>query len=261
MKKRLIPILILFLTFVFSCSTTESIAPHLDSSNVSEDISTIEPVVVAVDDNSNIEMPPNNIDNNVNEEIEETEEIAAEEEPVPTVQEEIQEAKVEEQEQVPLEEEPVEKIEESIVDEGIVEDTTPIITEESTTAPSTTPSNIEETKKELPIAKQAEPAVSVISSHDFPTPVLNKEIGPNILQLISVIIVITVVFTISIAIRGANKMQLPKGLSIAFALLFTLLAMLVSTLVSGWSYIWLAYLILLLTYFVFRARWRSSTFA
>ena len=109
----------------------------------------------------------------------------------------------------------------------------------------------------VPKADSTDDSTNAIS---FPKPVWDDAVSPAFLQALAVVIVSTVVFTIAVAIRGANKMKLQKGISISLALLFPALAIIVSTLVVGWSYMWLGYLILLMTYFIFRARWRDSSF-
>lgn len=93
----------------------------------------------------------------------------------------------------------------------------------------------------------------------FPTPILDDTVSPTLLKILSVIIVSTVIFTVSVAIRGANKLKLQKSISIALSLLFPALSIVISTLVAGWSNVWLIYLVLLLTYFIFRAEWRGQS--
>ena len=73
-------------------------------------------------------------------------------------------------------------------------------------------------------------------------------------------IVIIVLFTVSVAIRSANKIMLPKGIALLITILFTGLPMLISYMVISHSKYWLTYLILLFTYFIFRAKDRPSHF-
>ncbi len=80
------------------------------------------------------------------------------------------------------------------------------------------------------------------------------------LDLMGCFIVIIVLFTVSVAIRSANKIMLPKGIALLIASLFTGLPILISYLVIGPSKYWFTYLILLFSYFIFRAKDRPNHF-
>lgn len=80
------------------------------------------------------------------------------------------------------------------------------------------------------------------------------------LNLMGCFIVIIVLFTVSVAIRSANKIMLPKGIALLIAIVFTGLPILISYRVVGPSKYWFTYLILLSTYFIFRAKDRVSHF-
>lgn len=160
----------------------------------------------------------------------------------------------------PVEDVPV-VVEESVevapvVTEEPVVETEAAVKEEEVPAAASTVVPAEEKKEDV---AKVESAPAEESSASFPTPVLDDNVSPVLLQVLSVVIVSTVIFTVSVAIRGANKLKLQKGISIALSLLFPALSIVVSTLVAGWSNIWLIYLVLLLTYFIFRAEWRGQS--
>lgn len=80
------------------------------------------------------------------------------------------------------------------------------------------------------------------------------------LQIMGCFIVIIVLFTVSVAIRSSSKVMLPRGISLFIAILFTGLPILISILVIGPSVYWCIYLLLLFSYFIFRAKDRTSKF-
>lgn len=79
------------------------------------------------------------------------------------------------------------------------------------------------------------------------------------LQIMGCFIVIIVLFTVSVAIRSSSKVMLPRGISLFIAILFTGLPILISILVIGPSVYWCIYLLLLFSYFIFRAKDRTSS--
>ena len=140
----------------------------------------------------------------------------------------------------------------SVVDEPVAESNTveeaPVVAKD-----------VEPVKEDATPSESAVPVAVPESDSAFPTPILDDAVSPTLLKVLSVVIVSTVIFTVSVAIRGANKLKLQKGISTALSVLFTALSIVISTLVAGWSNVWLIYLVLLLTYFIFRAEWRGQS--
>jgi len=125
----------------------------------------------------------------------------------------------------------------------------------------------------VPVAVAVEapsPDVFEIANADNQATIKNINLGEDVitgdalsdvaLELMGCFIVIIVLFTVSVAIRSANKIMLPKGIALLITLLFTGLPMLISYMVISHSKYWLTYLILLFTYFIFRAKDRPNHF-
>lgn len=241
--RKIIPVLTILLLIFCSCSSLLTEEPVVKTTSDDFDKSTI------------VEVPVINIDP-----VEDKKEEELSVEPIIEPAAEI---------------ETVEEATVSIADITIVEEEVPFsakeevpVVMEEIIAPAKDDTKVEDiielevvpvVQEETPPAESSAPNISTVTT-GFPRPVLDSEISPLVLQLLSVVIVITVVFTIAVAIRGANRMKLQRGISFALAVLFTALSIVISTLVYGWSNLWLLYLLLLLTYFVLRARWRDSIF-
>ena len=101
-----------------------------------------------------------------------------------------------------------------------------------------------ETKVEAPVA--VAPVVTV--------PVIDSDMDAEMFSMLGIFIVIVVLYTVAVAIRSINKMPLSKGISFVIAALLTALSIVVSSIVSGYANIYLVYLILLFTFFVFRSK-------
>ena len=96
---------------------------------------------------------------------------------------------------------------------------------------------------------------SVVEAPAVVDPILDSDLDYNMLSILGIFVVLVVLFTAAVAIRNANKeRRIPRGLSFLLALLFTALSLVISTIVNGYSEWNLLYLILLLTYFVFRSK-------
>ena len=96
---------------------------------------------------------------------------------------------------------------------------------------------------------------SVVEAPAVVDPILDSDLDYNMLSILGIFVVLVVLFTAAVAIRNANKeRRIPRGLSFLLAVLFTALSWVISTIVNGYSDWNLLYLILLLTYFVFRSK-------
>lgn len=205
---------------------------------------------------------------------EETSEPVAIEEPVVVIpqeeeavmpQEEIAEpsieAKTEEAVLLPPEEEVIAEVlppeaEESVPEvalEEVVE--TPQAAEEKVETPVVAPEPEEKVfALETP---EVEEEKSIVLGEDVIT---KSALSYMALQIMGCFIVIIVLFTVSVAIRSSSKVMLPRGISLFIAILFTGLPILISILVIGPSVYWCIYLLLLFSYFIFRAKDRTSKF-
>lgn len=205
---------------------------------------------------------------------EETSEPAAIEEPVVVIpqeeeavmpQEEIAEpsieAKTEEEDLLPSEEEVIAEVlppeaEESVPKvalEEVVE--TPPVIEENVETSVVAPEPEEKVfALETP---EVEEEKSIVLGEDVIT---KSALSYMALQIMGCFIVIIVLFTVSVAIRSSSKVMLPRGISLFIAILFTGLPILISILVIGPSVYWCIYLLLLFSYFIFRAKDRTSKF-
>ncbi len=205
---------------------------------------------------------------------EETSEPVAIEEPVVVIpqeeeavmpQEEIAEpsieAKTEEEDLLPPEEEVIAEVlppeaEESVPEvalEEVIE--TPQAAEEKVETPVVAPEPEEKVfALETP---EVEEEKSIVLGEDVIT---KSALSYMALQIMGCFIVIIVLFTVSVAIRSSSKVMLPRGISLFIAILFTGLPILISILVIGPSVYWCIYLLLLFSYFIFRAKDRTSKF-
>lgn len=205
---------------------------------------------------------------------EETSEPVAIEEPVVVIpqeeeavmpQEEIAEpsieAKTEEEDLLPPEEEVIAEVlppeaEESVPEvalEEVVE--TPQAAEEKVETSVVAPEPEEKVfALETP---EVEEEKSIVLGEDVIT---KSALSYMALQIMGCFIVIIVLFTVSVAIRSSSKVMLPRGISLFIAILFTGLPILISILVIGPSVYWCIYLLLLFSYFIFRAKDRTSKF-
>lgn len=125
------------------------------------------------------------------------------------------------------------------------------------------PSDADEKEETIPSdpEEKAEEAVHVIADipsepekHIAPIAIMEEEVPPYLIQLFGILVVLVVLFTASAAIRNAYSMPLSRAFSMTLALTFTLLSCIVSYIVSGWNGLSWLYLLLLLTYPVFRSR-------
>ena len=82
--------------------------------------------------------------------------------------------------------------------------------------------------------------------------------APWMISLMIILVVIMVLYTASSAIRNAYKAPLNRFVAVAIALLLTALSWVLSYIILGPSLLYLAYLVLLGTYFVLRSTKRSD---
>ncbi len=142
----------------------------------------------------------------------------------------------------PYEPVPSEKNQPSAESEAAAEEETAVMTE---------PSGIVISVPEKPDTEKATASDDVI---------LSDELSSLMLQIMGIFIIIIVLFTASVAIRSANKMPLSRGFAAVIAVLFSVLPIVISVIVIGRSLYWLLYLMLLLSYFIFRTKDRSYSF-
>lgn len=151
-------------------------------------------------------------------------------------------------------------------DEGQVYDGEP---SEPVSSEINQPSAVSEAATEEEAAAMTEPGGTVISVPEMPDAekatasddvILSDELSSLMLQIMGIFIIIIVLFTASVAIRSANKMPLSRGFAAVIAVLFSVLPIVISVIVIGRSLYWLLYLMLLLSYFIFRTKDRSYSF-
>ncbi len=198
--------------------------------------------------------------------IEEPAVVIPQEEEAVMPQEEIAEpsieAKTEEEVLLPPEEEVIAEVlpqeaEESVPEVALEEviETPPVIEEKAETPVEVAPEPEEKVfALETP---ETEEEKSIVLGEDVIT---KSALSYMALQIMGCFIVIIVLFTVSVAIRSSSKVMLPRGISLFIAILFTGLPILISILVIGPSVYWCIYLLLLFSYFIFRAKDRTSKF-
>ena len=84
--------------------------------------------------------------------------------------------------------------------------------------------------------------------------VLDNELSDEILYVMIELIVIVFLFTISSVIRNKSRHPLPVFVSLLLALLFTAIPVISSMVFSGWSNLLLIYLVILLSFGIFRSK-------
>lgn len=91
----------------------------------------------------------------------------------------------------------------------------------------------------------------------FPTEVTYEPIRYKIdgwmMALLIVSIVTIVFYTIATAIRSGAKRPIPRILSVLLSIIFVAVPWVCTALIAGNSYFWILYLVLLITYFIFRS--------
>lgn len=135
----------------------------------------------------------------------------------------------------------------------------PVPAEEPAPAPepvkAEAPAPVKEEAKPAPAPEPVPaPAPAPAEEPAVVEPVLDSDMDADLLSLLGIFVVVVVLYTAAVAIRSANKVVLPKGISFVIALLFTALSIVVSTIVSGQSPFNYIYLVLIFTYFVFRSK-------
>ena len=89
--------------------------------------------------------------------------------------------------------------------------------------------------------------------------IMDSQMRPWMMILMAVLAIDIVLFTVATAIRNASRIPLPRPVSAAAALLFAAVPAAVSYLLLGPSLLWLAYLVLVFTYFIFRSSGRKGS--
>ena len=108
-------------------------------------------------------------------------------------------------------------------------------------------SAIDENIEALPIVEQSMPH---IEAQD----VLEEKLDFNYVRAIAAVISIILLFTVASIIRNRFFQPLAKSISAVLAILFAAIPMLIGTIITGWSSIYLLFLLLLSCYFVFRSK-------
>ena len=99
-----------------------------------------------------------------------------------------------------------------------------------------------------PVAPSSRPSINMAEDN----------MAPWMISLMIILVVIMVLYTASSAIRNTYKAPLNRFVAVAIALLLTALSWVLSYIILGPSLLYLAYLVLLGTYFVLRSTKRSD---
>ncbi len=99
---------------------------------------------------------------------------------------------------------------------------------------------------------------AINAKSELPDAIINPKMNLLMFQLVGMFILIVVLFASAFALRVVNKGRLPLWFSIVVPILFTLLSIVLSLLFTAWTWWYLSYLVLLLTYFVLRRRGKNS---
>ena len=182
-------------------------------------------------------------------ETEETESL--DEEPVAVVEEEpvIEPEVYEEPQPAELEAVPVPAEEEAAEPVAAVEEEKALPVE-----PAAAETEAIEEVPQLPEKTAAEPQVVYVEAEDE---LMHYSVDGWLLRLMIVSIVSVILFTAATAIRNGARRALPRVVSLILAVAFTAIPWLISIAIAGASIFWCIYLILLLTYVIFRSENRK----
>lgn len=228
------------LIFLFSCSSTKDVV-LVEEDSVGEEIPTV------YEEDEVVVPPP------VEETIPEVEqepavpevveiEDAADEvaEPVITTEEVLPDVDATQQSPITI----VEEISEKIVE--------PLIAE---TGEDNEDASFENEEVVL-VTQDAEPVESAQEQKESAYPPLKSNLSDDILYIMVELIVIVFIFTVASMIRNKFQHPLPLFISILLSLLLTAMPIVASMVIKGWSNLHLLYLVLLISFGVFRAKER-----
>ena len=171
-------------------------------------------------------------------EIEDAEDEVAE--PVSTIEEVLPEVDATQQSPITI----VEEISEKIVE--------PLIAE---TGEDNADASFENEEVVL-VTQDAEPVESAQEQKESAYPPLKSNLSDDILYIMVELIVIVFIFTVASMIRNKFQHPLPLFISILLSLLLTAMPIVASMVIKGWSNLHLLYLVLLISFGVFRAKER-----
>lgn len=228
------------LIFLFSCSSTKDVV-------LVEEDSVVEEIPTVYEEDEVVVTPP------VEEAIPEVEqepavpevveiEDAADEvaEPVITTEEVLPDVDATQQSPITI----VEEISEKIVE--------PLIAE---TGEDNEDASFEN-EEEVLVTQDAEPVESAQEQKESAYPPLKSNLSDDILYIMVELIVIVFIFTVASMIRNKFQHPLPLFISILLSLLLTAMPIVASMVIKGWSNLHFLYLVLLISFGVFRAKER-----
>lgn len=229
------------LIFLFSCSSTKDVV-LVDEDSVVEEIPTVyeeDEVVVTPPVEETIPEVEQEPDILEEVEIEDAEDEVAE--PVISTEEVLPEVDVAQQSPITI----VEEISEKIVE--------PLIAE---TGEDNEDASFEN-EEEVLVTQDAEPVESAQEQKESAYPPLKSNLSDDILYIMVELIVIVFIFTVASMIRNKFQHPLPLFISILLSLLLTAMPIVASMVIKGWSNLHLLYLVLLISFGVFRSKERK----
>ena len=228
------------LIFLFSCSSTKDVV-LVEEDSVGEEIPTVyEEDEVVVPPPVEETIPEVEQESAVPEvvEIEDAADEVAE--PVITTEEVLPDVDATQQSPITI----VEEISEKIVE--------PLIAE---TGEDNEDASFEN-EEEVLVTQDAEPVESAQEQKESAYPPLKSNLSDDILYIMVEHIVIVFIFTVASMIRNKFQHPLPLFISILLSLLLTAMPIVASMVIKGWSNLHLLYLVLLISFGVFRAKER-----
>lgn len=228
------------LIFLFSCSSTKDVV-LVEEDSVVEEIPTVyeedevvvtPPVEEAIPEVEQEPAVPEVV------EIEDAEDEVAE--PVITTEEVLPDVDATQQSPITI----VEEISEKIVE--------PLIAE---TGEDNEDASFENEEVVL-VTQDAEPVESAQEQKESAYPPLKSNLSDDILYIMVELIVIVFIFTVASMIRNKFQHPLPLFISILLSLLLTAMPIVASMVIKGWSNLHLLYLVLLISFGVFRSKER-----
>lgn len=228
------------LIFLFSCSSTKDVV-LVEEDSVVEEIPTVyeedevvvpPPVEEAIPEVEQEPAVPEVV------EIEDAEDEVAE--PVITTEEVLPDVDATQQSPITI----VEEISEKIVE--------PLIAE---TGEDNEDASFENEEVVL-VTQDAELVESAQEQKESAYPPLKSNLSDDILYIMVELIVIVFIFTVASMIRNKFQHPLPLFISILLSLLLTAMPIVASMVIKGWSNLHLLYLVLLISFGVFRSKER-----
>lgn len=228
------------LIFLFSCSSTKDVV-------LVEEDSVVEEIPTVYEEDEVVVPPP------VEETIPEVEQepAALEEVEIEDAEDEVAEPVITTEEVLPdvdaTQQSPITIVEE--ISEKIVE---PLIAE---TGEDNEDASFEN-EEEVLVTQDAEPVESAQEQKESAYPPLKSNLSDDILYIMVELIVIVFIFTVASMIRNKLQHPLPLFISILLSLLLTAMPIVASMVIKGWSNLHLLYLVLLISFGVFRSKER-----